>query len=325
MKTNDYPFTMIPTNLFILLDRNCRSMLFTMIQVSTYYAKEDGWFFRTYEDLEFESDLSQNLVKATIQTLFNEGVIDVRPVGQSRGRKANYYKVNFDSFDKYSDIPIEECMKNPELKIHTVPYKGSHYNLNLVKDTVRDMVKDVVIDTVEDTVKSDNNINNKDNVSNKDDVSNLDIINDIVHKDVLLSNNIKDDLNNVLKDDINMGKRFGYVNEKESYFNEGLYQELEKDLRNEVESKPYDEENEKTLNVTIDEILEKVKKIKFIKKENTGLFNEFKESTFNLLLKYGVTSNLKEPLDKFFEKLADTSTDEKDVVQEAESSLDIAC
>ena len=321
MKTNDYPFTMIPTNLFILLDRNCRSMLFTMIQVSTYYAKEDGWFFRTYEDLEAESDLSQNLVKATIQTLFNEGIIDARPVGQSRGRKANYYKVNFDSFNKYSDIPIEECIKNPDLKIHTVPYKGSCFKLNLVRDTVIETVKETVIETVKDTVKSDNNINNKDNVYNKDDVSNLDIINDIVHKDVLLSNNIKDDL----KDDINMGKRFGYVNEKESYFNEGLYQELEKDLRNEVESKPYDKENKKTLNETIDKVLEKIKKIKFIKKENTGLFNEFKESTFNLLLKYGVTSNLKEPLDKFFEKLVDTSTDEKDTVQEAESSLDIAC
>lgn len=190
MEKNDYTFTMIPTNLFILLDNNCRSMLFTMIQVSTYYAKEDGWFFRTYEDLEAESDLSQNLVKATIQTLFNEGIIDARPVGQSRGRKANYYKVNFDSFDKYSDIPIEECMKNPDLKIRTVPYKGSCFKLNLVRDTVIDTVKETVIETV----KSDNNINNINNVYNTNNINNIENENNIkdeLSKDIEISNSIE--------------------------------------------------------------------------------------------------------------------------------------
>ena len=158
MEKKNYQFTQVPTNLFILLDNNCRSMLFTLIQLSSYYADEDGWFFRTYSDLEAESNLSQNLVKATLQTLFNHHIIEAKPTGQSKGSKPNYYKVNFSEFTKYEDISIEDAMKNPDLKIHTVDYKGSCFKLNLVRDTVTT------------TVKSDNNI---DNIENADNVKNV--------------------------------------------------------------------------------------------------------------------------------------------------------
>lgn len=129
-KTN-YNFTMLPTKLFILLDINCRSMLFTLIQTSSFYSDSEGWFNRSYEDLEAESDLSQNLVKATIQTLFNKGIIDVQRVESSKYKNVNRYKVNFESFNEYDEIPLEKCIKNPELKIHTVPYKGSNFKLDL--------------------------------------------------------------------------------------------------------------------------------------------------------------------------------------------------
>ena len=155
METKNYQFTQVPTNLFILLDNNCRSMLFTLIQLSSYYADEDGWFFRTCTDLEEESNLSQNLVKATLQTLFNHHIIEAKPTGQSKGKKPNYYKVNFDEFAKYDEISTEDAMKNPDLKICTVNYKGSCFKLNLVRDTVNK--------TVITPVKSDHNIDNIDN------------------------------------------------------------------------------------------------------------------------------------------------------------------
>lgn len=161
MEKKNYQFTQVPTNLFILLDNNCRSMLFTLIQLSSYYADEDGWFFRTYSDLEAESNLSQNLVKATLQTLFNHHIIEAKPTGQSKGSKPNYYKVNFGEFTKYEDISIEDAMKNPDLKIHTVDYKGSCFKLNLVRDTVTT------------TVKSDNNIDNIENIYNIKNINNI--------------------------------------------------------------------------------------------------------------------------------------------------------
>lgn len=162
MEKKNYQFTQVPTNLFILLDNNCRSMLFTLIQLSSYYADEDGWFFRRWEDLIVESNLSLNLSMATVQTLFNHHIIEAKPTGYGKGRKPNYYKVNFDNFAKYDEISIEDAMKNPDLKIHTVDYKGSNFKLNLVRETVTKVVNK--------TVKSENNI---DNIENADNVKNV--------------------------------------------------------------------------------------------------------------------------------------------------------
>lgn len=179
MEKTNYQFTQVPTNLFILLDNNCRSMLFTLIQLSSYYADEDGWFFRTCTDLEAESNLSQNLVKATLQTLFNHHLIEAKPTGQSKGKKPNYYKVNFDEFTKYDEISIEDAMKNPDLKIYTVNYKGSCFKLNLVRDTV----KETVTKTVNKLVKSDHNIDNIENVENKKNVYNTECIHEDISKE----------------------------------------------------------------------------------------------------------------------------------------------
>lgn len=54
-KNVNYQFTTVPTNLMILLDVNCRSMLFTLCQLASYYEKENGMFFRTNADLAEES------------------------------------------------------------------------------------------------------------------------------------------------------------------------------------------------------------------------------------------------------------------------------
>lgn len=165
MEKKNYQFTQVPTNLFILLDNNCRSMLFTLIQLSSYYSDEDGWFFRRWEDLIVESNLSLNLSMATVQTLFNHHIIEAKPTGYGKGRKPNYYKVNFDNFAKYDEISIEDAMKNPDLKIHTVDYKGSNFKLNLVRETVNK--------TVTKVVKSENNIENIENTDNVKNVYNI--------------------------------------------------------------------------------------------------------------------------------------------------------
>lgn len=172
METNNYQFTQVPTNLFILLDNNCRSMLFTLIQLSSFYADEEGWFFRTWEDLGAEANLSLNLCMATIQTLFNEKLIEARPVGFGKGKKPNYYKVNFANFGKYEETSIEDAIKNPDIKIRTVDYKGSNFKLNLVREVVNETVNNVVNKTVKKLVKSENNIDNINNIDNAKNVKN---------------------------------------------------------------------------------------------------------------------------------------------------------
>lgn len=234
MEKKDYQFTAVPTNLFMLLDNNCRSMLFTLIQLSTYYADQDGWFFRTYADLECESNLSQNLVRATIQTLFDHDIINARPTGFGKGKKANYYMVNYSKFEEFEKIGIEDAMKNPDLKIVTVDYKGSNFKLNLVKPTgtidididlekeidkdkeitlVNEVVNNTVINTVTNTVKSDNNI---DNIDNLDNIKNIYNINNIEKENnIIINNNIIKEKEELGPIDIELEKEIVLDKEKE--------------------------------------------------------------------------------------------------------------
>lgn len=108
-------------------------MLFTLIQLSTYYAKEDGFFFRTNEDLKAESNLSENLVRATLSSLYDNGLIIVSSVGKSKGTTPNYFKVNFESFIKWESLSIEECMKNPMYKIETADYRHKGFTPSYLK------------------------------------------------------------------------------------------------------------------------------------------------------------------------------------------------
>ena len=227
MVKKNYQFTQVPTNLFILLDNNCRSMLFTLIQLSSYYAEEDGWFFRRWEDLIVESNLSLNLSMATVQTLFNHHIIEAKPTGYGKGRKPNYYKINFEEFSKYDEISIEDAMKNPDLKIRTVEYKGSNFKLNLVRETVNKTVTNVV----KNTVKSENNINNIDNVDN------LKNINNINNKECINNNILKESNNNILEENNNkLEKEFekpieedkGYLEEEFESFKAEVDSSLER-------------------------------------------------------------------------------------------------
>jgi hypothetical protein len=188
----EYQFVAVPLNLFCRLDNNLRSMLFVLIQLQTYYADKDGWFFRSNEDLKAQSNLSENLVRLTIDTLYKEGLIDVESVGRGKGRNtpSNRYKVLWERFKDYEKDDIEMCIKDPRLEIKTPQYKGSHYHPSYIDKKemevtteavmadaqVDDKVNDMVDDMVENVVKVEDNIyniDNKENIDNKKNVDNI--------------------------------------------------------------------------------------------------------------------------------------------------------
>ena len=194
----EYQFVAVPLNLFCRLDNNLRSMLFVLIQLQTYYADKDGWFFRSNEDLKAQSNLSENLVRLTIDTLYKEGLIDVESVGKGKGRNtpSNRYKVLWERFKDYEKDDIEMCIKDPRLEIKTPQYKGSHYHPSyldkkemevtteavMADAQVDTQVKDKVDDKVENVVKVEDNIYNIDNkeiIDNKKNVDNIDNIKNI--------------------------------------------------------------------------------------------------------------------------------------------------
>ena len=199
-KILDYQFTAVPTQLMILLDVNCRSMLFTLCQLSSYYSDENGRFFRTNADLAEESRLSQKLVIATIDTLYRYGIIDVWSVGKSNGKHSNYFKLNKNRFEDFEKLSMDD-LKNPEYQIEMVNYREKGYTPSyLMKDEV-DVIISLPIATAqvdelsitenEEYVSTNDlpdviskipqctnniyNIENTDNLENEDNINNKEI------------------------------------------------------------------------------------------------------------------------------------------------------
>lgn len=133
MKKNEhkYKFTAMPVNLTACMDNNCRSMLFTLLQLSSYFenrSKEenevwDGWFFRSNADLQAQTRLSENLVRATISTLYRIGIVDVKLDVKSKNQTPNRFKVNEAAMLIWEKYNIEDCIKNPDYAIMTDKYK----------------------------------------------------------------------------------------------------------------------------------------------------------------------------------------------------------
>lgn len=62
-----YQFNADPTYLMACCDKNYRSLLWTLVQLS-YMADKDGCFFRSMDDLRAQSFLGEKVVRACIST-----------------------------------------------------------------------------------------------------------------------------------------------------------------------------------------------------------------------------------------------------------------
>lgn len=225
--TVGYQFTPMPKKLTHILDVNLRSMLFALIDASNYFADEDGWFFRTNDQLHLDSDLSKNLVIATIDTLFQRSLVEVSCSGTGKGRKPNNYRVNLNSFKFFEQLDMNTDLHRPENKIETVKYSGSGYHATyLDEEPVRylpELVKGRIVwnpvnhtrtstpdnttvpttDTTKElttnVTKIEHNIDNINNIYNKEYIDNIDNLNNIEYvnnKDNIESNNNKLSINN---------------------------------------------------------------------------------------------------------------------------------
>ena len=142
-KRIDYQFVAVPLNLFYCLDNNLRSMLFTLIQISTYKESEaiekgkkwDGWFLAANSILAANSNLSENLVRGTLDTLYQKRIIDIQCDGKGKGKNTppNRIKINLERFMDYENENLQDCIENPMLSIETINYKGSNYKPSYLK------------------------------------------------------------------------------------------------------------------------------------------------------------------------------------------------
>lgn len=120
---NDYQFVMIPQQLASCLDANCSKMLTTLLGLSSILSNEDGWFYRSNKDLQLDTRMSENLIRATLDTLYRAGIINVDCIGKGRGHRTNRIHINFESFKVYQQYSFNDIRNNPDLWIDTVKYK----------------------------------------------------------------------------------------------------------------------------------------------------------------------------------------------------------
>lgn len=185
MENIDYQFTAVPTKLMILLDINCRSMLFTLCQLASHYANDSGRFFRTNADLATESRLSQKLVIATLDTLYQHGIIQVWSAGKGNGKHANYFRLNYARFKEFENLSMDE-LKNPDLQIPMVDYRAKGYSPSYLQKDTPNVSQELLEEIPEDFPKISqitNNINNIENIDNKEiENSNINNIEDEYNK-----------------------------------------------------------------------------------------------------------------------------------------------
>ena len=273
--TVGYQFTPMPKQLTHILDKNLRCMMFALIDVSNYFADEDGWFFRTNDQLQLDSALSKNLVIATVDTLFQLSLVEVACVGKGKNREPNGYRLNKGMFQLFERLDMNTDLHRPENKIETVKYKGSGFHATYLDDQpvryIPELVKGRIIwnpvnttgtSTTDDTnvptteptkelttdvTKSEHNIDNIDSIYNKEYLNNIDNKDSIYNKEYINNIDNRDNIENVNnKDNIESDNNKKYNNnileeKKDLDEKEVEDEELESEFCNEI---PDDSKNE---------------------------------------------------------------------------------
>ena len=130
----EFQFTAVPSKLMTALDVNSSRMLFVLCQLADQFADSEGVFFRTNADLVEQSGLSEKLVRATLDTLYSKGIVQIWSVGKGKGKHSNKFRLNLDKFREYEGYSFED-LKNPELKIFTVEgYNKKGYSPSYLKE-----------------------------------------------------------------------------------------------------------------------------------------------------------------------------------------------
>ena len=134
----NYSFIAVPTNLFFALDNNLRNALTVLLQLSSVFADNDGYFFRTIEDLQVDFKMGKNLTTAVLESLYQYNLLQVKSVGFTKKggkRQVNFYRVNVEQFKDFEKFNIYTITKNEELHLETVNYKSKDFKVTYTANT----------------------------------------------------------------------------------------------------------------------------------------------------------------------------------------------
>ena len=163
----EFQFTAVPSKLMTALDVNSSRMLFVLCQLADQFADEQGVFFRTNADLAEQSGLSEKLIRATLDTLYSKGIVQIWSVGKGKGKHSNKFRLNLDKFREYEGYSFDE-LKNPELKISTVEgYNKKGYSPIYLKEVSKQTPYQNPTE-IPQTPQRTNNIEYIDTIENKE-------------------------------------------------------------------------------------------------------------------------------------------------------------
>lgn len=128
MKTEklNYKFIPVPLRLTIILDEKCTKVLTHLIQLHFAFADENDLFYRSIDLLCEETQLSKRVLNAVLVTLNNLYIVDVYSVGQSRGKKTNQFRINFQIIETYDSIEFDKILT---YKIKTLDYTDKSFKV----------------------------------------------------------------------------------------------------------------------------------------------------------------------------------------------------
>lgn len=139
----NYSFIAVPTNLFFALDNNLRNALVVLLQLSSVFADQNGFFFRTNEDLQADLKMGKNLTIAVLESLYQYGLLQVKSVGftkKNSKKQVNFYRVNVEKFKDYEQYHVYTITKNEELHLETVDYKAKGFKVTYTASTVEETI-----------------------------------------------------------------------------------------------------------------------------------------------------------------------------------------
>lgn len=166
-------------NLFYLMDANCSKVLTTLVQMNSFYPKEDGYFECAYKTLELACGMSRPVIKASLAGLYLEGILDVISVGQGKGKHTNRYKVNVEKFKDYEKTPVGIAIMTEDKPIHQVKYKGERFQVPWDEKPIEKQSEKETEKQSEKKVTT-----NIDNIPNIENIDNKEIIDNNIEEDM---------------------------------------------------------------------------------------------------------------------------------------------
>lgn len=113
-KQINWNFIPSPTIFNYILSLRTNKILNALLNLQRMYGKSnkltaEGYFYLPFDELQKQTQIrTKAAIYPKLDTLFLHDLISIKSVGQSKGKKVNYYRVKTENFKRYDNIKFDE-------------------------------------------------------------------------------------------------------------------------------------------------------------------------------------------------------------------------